>query len=474
MSGGMHHRFHPKSRRGHPDLEPDVPTVLAPSDTVSMTGRPTASDAARPLSVRSRQSGTPQSELEGHPSLPASAPEISHLPEMLASPAMPTRVGLSQSARDSPALPEKPSYGRENSLIDLDIAAESQFEAHQRSGSTVPVICSLVSQDQSVSDQETVASQTSTTMSRAMQGMSVTELVSFARRHQAIAQEALAAAADRDLSSQGSGQDPYEDIDFSRLDDRMANFNEQIVNSETSPVPFSSSLQVLESIYLSPAQVSPAVPCDVGPSHRSKDKGPDPRNWGGLSDQLSEHDLDAQRAAFANFDEIRKHMKQEDSYLPPSVSVRHDSRRSLTTILSEQNLNMHNGNASGCDDQSIEERFVDLQRQIDSLHRAVTESRASTPVKTLNAKDKRAESLSQAQTCDNQPKNEVEKRSEFEDWRIQPSSYSIYTQIQSESYLQLMSHRAMYRMERWSWVVVEPSGAYVAQPRIGEDNPWNP
>ncbi|CAK5274984.1 unnamed protein product, partial [Mycena citricolor] len=73
--------------------------------------------------------------------------------------------------------------------------------------------------------------------------------------------------------------------------------------------------------------------------------------------------------------------------------------------------------------------------------------------------------------CDNQPKNKVEKRSEFEDWRIQPSSYSIYTQIQSESYLQLMSHRAMYRMERWSWVVVEPSGAYVAQPRIDEDNP---
>ncbi|CAK5282578.1 unnamed protein product [Mycena citricolor] len=74
-------------------------------------------------------------------------------------------------------------------------------------------------------------------------------------------------------------------------------------------------------------------------------------------------------------------------------------------------------------------------------------------------------------SCDNQPKNKVEKRSEFEDWRIQPSSYSIYTQIQSESYLQLMSHRAMYRMERWSWVVVEPSGAYVAQPRIDEDNP---
>ncbi|CAK5278394.1 unnamed protein product [Mycena citricolor] len=76
--------------------------------------------------------------------------------------------------------------------------------------------------------------------------------------------------------------------------------------------------------------------------------------------------------------------------------------------------------------------------------------------------------------CDNQPKNKVEKRSEFKDWRIQPSSYSIYTQIQSESYLQLMSHRAMYRMEHWSWVVVEPSGAYVAQPRIDRDNPWNP
>ncbi|CAK5279621.1 unnamed protein product [Mycena citricolor] len=66
--------------------------------------------------------------------------------------------------------------------------------------------------------------------------------------------------------------------------------------------------------------------------------------------------------------------------------------------------------------------------------------------------------------CGNQPKTIVEKRSEFEDWRIQPGSYSIYTQIQSESYLQLMSHRAMYRMEHWSWVVVEPSGAYVAQP----------
>ncbi|CAK5267033.1 unnamed protein product, partial [Mycena citricolor] len=58
--------------------------------------------------------------------------------------------------------------------------------------------------------------------------------------------------------------------------------------------------------------------------------------------------------------------------------------------------------------------------------------------------------------CDNQPKKQVEKRSEFEDWRIQPSSYSIYTPVQSESYLQLMSHKAMYR---WSWVVVEPSGS---------------
>ncbi|CAK5282924.1 unnamed protein product [Mycena citricolor] len=398
MSGGMHHRFHPKSRRGHPDLEPDVPTVLAPSDTVSMTGRPTASDAARPLSVRSRQSGTPRSELEGHPSLPASAPEISHLPGMFASPAVPTRVGLSQLARDSPALPEKPSYGRENSLIDLDTAAESQFEAHQHSGSTVPVIRSLVSQDQSVSDRETVASQTSTTMSRAMQGMSVTELVSFARRHQAIAQEALAAAADRDLSSQRSEQDPYDGIDFARLDHGITNFNEQLVTGETFPAMSSSFPPMFESTYLSPVGARPAFPSGTGPSYPSKDKGPDPRNWGGLSDRFSEHDLDTQRAAFANFDEIRR-MKHEDSYLPPSVSVRHDSRRSPTTILSERNLKMHSVNASGHDDQGVEEHFVDLQRQIDSLHRAVTESRASTPVKMLNAENKQGESLSQAQTA---------------------------------------------------------------------------
>ncbi|CAK5262314.1 unnamed protein product, partial [Mycena citricolor] len=76
--------------------------------------------------------------------------------------------------------------------------------------------------------------------------------------------------------------------------------------------------------------------------------------------------------------------------------------------------------------------------------------------------------------CDNQPKTIVKKRSEFEDWRIQPSSYSIYTQIQSESYLQLVSCKAMYRMEHWSWVVVEPSRACVAQPRIDGANPWNP
>ncbi|CAK5272971.1 unnamed protein product, partial [Mycena citricolor] len=63
---------------------------------------------------------------------------------------------------------------------------------------------------------------------------------------------------------------------------------------------------------------------------------------------------------------------------------------------------------------------------------------------------------------------------QFEDWRIQPSSYSIYTQIQSESYLQLMSHKAMYRMEHWSWVVVEPSGAYVAQPWINKGDPLDP
>nr|GAT58301.1 gag protein [Mycena chlorophos] len=59
---------------------------------------------------------------------------------------------------------------------------------------------------------------------------------------------------------------------------------------------------------------SPAV---AGPS-QNKGKGVDPRNWGDTSlKDWSEADLNAQRDAFANFEEIRRIIKQESVSTPP-------------------------------------------------------------------------------------------------------------------------------------------------------------
>ncbi|KAJ7711857.1 hypothetical protein B0H14DRAFT_2645580 [Mycena olivaceomarginata] len=80
-----------------------------------------------------------------------------------------------------------------------------------------------------------------------------------------------------------------------------------IVVSATAPAP-----------HMDTAPLSPAVPSGEGTS-RSKGKGPDPRNWGGLdfSDEFSESELKAQKEALSNFEEINRMIKQEELPTPP-------------------------------------------------------------------------------------------------------------------------------------------------------------
>jgi hypothetical protein len=85
--------------------------------------------------------------------------------------------------------------------------------------------------------------------------------------------------------------------------------------------------------------LSPIVPSGEGPS-RSKGKGAHPGNWGAadFSEQFAEADFEAQRAAFANYEEINRVIKSEE--LTPVIPLAElsDEPSGIEFITSEYNL----------------------------------------------------------------------------------------------------------------------------------------
>ncbi|KAJ7797556.1 hypothetical protein B0H14DRAFT_3493613 [Mycena olivaceomarginata] len=138
------------------------------------------------------------------------------------------------------------------------------------------------------------------TVSLATREMSEEQLIAVARRYESLALEARAAARQRSVQPEQkiphrvSSTVPHESL----ID---LDGHPKIVVSATAPAP-----------HMDTASLSPAVPSGEGTS-RSKGKGPDPRNWGGLdfSDEFSESELKAQKEALSNFEEINCMIKQD-------------------------------------------------------------------------------------------------------------------------------------------------------------------
>ncbi|KAJ7892339.1 hypothetical protein B0H14DRAFT_3428095 [Mycena olivaceomarginata] len=130
--------------------------------------------------------------------------------------------------------------------------------------------------------------------SLATREMSEEQLIAVARRYESLALEARAAA-----------RQPEQKIPHESLIDLDG--HPEIVVSATAPVP-----------HMDTVPLSPAVPSGEGTS-RSKGKGSDPRNWGGLdfSDEFSESELKAQKEALSDFEEINRMIKQEELPTPP-------------------------------------------------------------------------------------------------------------------------------------------------------------
>ncbi|KAJ7617319.1 hypothetical protein FB45DRAFT_1104674 [Roridomyces roridus] len=189
-------------------------------------------------------------------------------------------------------------------------------------------------------------SDSTSTVSRAVQNMSIEELVGIARRHQALAQEALAAASER-----GRTIPP---------DENLINFRPVSVNPGT---PRNSV-------------VSPAVPSGVGPSQQ-KHKGVDPRNWGAIdyAHNMTERELDAQRAAQENFNLIHRTGKTEQHSQPPRFfdpMTIDPEPRTRDPFLKP----MTNVPVSG---QTLDDKIDELQNQLDSLKRTRTMTAEVTP-----------------------------------------------------------------------------------------------
>ncbi|KAJ7606375.1 hypothetical protein FB45DRAFT_878576 [Roridomyces roridus] len=182
-------------------------------------------------------------------------------------------------------------------------------------------------------------SDSTSTVSRAVQNMSIEELVSIARRHQALAQEALAAASER-----GRTIPP---------DENLINFRPASVNPGT---PRNSV-------------VSPAVPSGVGPSQQ-KHKGVDPRNWGAIdyAHNMTERELNAQRAAHDNFNLIHRTGKTEEHSQPPRffdpmpIDPEPRTRDPFLKPMTDVPV-------SG---QTLDDKIDELQNQLDSLKRTRT------------------------------------------------------------------------------------------------------
>ncbi|KAJ7894607.1 hypothetical protein B0H14DRAFT_3426642 [Mycena olivaceomarginata] len=107
--------------------------------------------------------------------------------------------------------------------------------------------------------------------------MSRDDLISLARRYQAMAGHAIAAANRRSVEHE--------------LNKFEHGFNKSRHSSKVNPSVIVDNNSVEDLVRL-----SPAIPTGEGPS-RKMGKGPDPRNWGGLDflDDFSEKDLEAQR-----------------------------------------------------------------------------------------------------------------------------------------------------------------------------------
>jgi hypothetical protein len=100
--------------------------------------------------------------------------------------------------------------------------------------------------------------------------------------------------------------------------------------------------------------LSPVVPSGEGTS-RQKGKGPDPRNWGAadFTEEFSEADLEAQRAAFDNFEEINRVIKEEALSTPkgflndvPNTRTG-DEKPRPKSVVSKEPSRKRGGEASG-------------------------------------------------------------------------------------------------------------------------------
>lgn len=129
--------------------------------------------------------------------------------------------------------------------------------------------------------------------------MSREELVTLARRYEAMAREAMA-EANRRFSVEGHTEPGFEHLDT--FEHQMS--TNRTIDNETSP-------QWRDAMPVSVSS-SPSLPVADGPFH-NKGKGPDPRNWGPVGSlvDVSEQELEAQRDAFHNFAEINRVVKQE-------------------------------------------------------------------------------------------------------------------------------------------------------------------
>ncbi|KAJ7214955.1 hypothetical protein GGX14DRAFT_562982 [Mycena pura] len=153
-----------------------------------------------------------------------------------------------------------------------------------------------------------------TTIARANRELTSEQLMTIARCHQRLSEQALKAAG-RFSSPSVSGKEESI-IDILSEMKSAAEVLEKTWRGEddteqSAPAPVSSIKSAPDLIKPSP---SPAVSRGEGPSHR-KGKGPDPRNWGGVdfSQEFTEEDFRAQQEAFDNYSEINRVIKEDPS-----------------------------------------------------------------------------------------------------------------------------------------------------------------
>ncbi|KAJ7834448.1 hypothetical protein B0H14DRAFT_3709367 [Mycena olivaceomarginata] len=325
------------------------------------------SPASRAPSPPSSLAGTPTSrEPRTRPSSRAVSPELSYSQVV-----NPAPLGGSGSVARTPGSSAEHSLPPLNREVDFDAPDSDVNAGHpwtpvsrktarsHRERSTSPTNGSLNSQKN--------ASGVTSTVELATREMSEAELIAMARRFEALARDARAAARQRSVLSDNKVPD------------------QENLPSPKTLIDLDTEISVVPEIkpQVDDIPVSPVIPSGEGTS-RPKDKGVDPRNWGNLdfAKEFSDTELQAQKDALENFEEI-KHVRIKREELPTPPGFFDDLREARPDAFVPKEPSRKRGSeGSG---------------QTDSVETAKSAKKNSTPRQSGDFKPKKKPVLNQAE-----------------------------------------------------------------------------